>query len=109
MGEATMRVTRYLAGACLAFCAMANAADSPFSAKLAGGEGKGPQQGRLMLLFSGDDRDEPRNQIDLSPKTQIAFGMNVEDWKRGDSRAIVADAQGYPVEKIAEMKPGTYT
>ena len=104
-----MRLTHYLAGACLIFCSMGNAADSPFSAKLAGGEGKGPQQGRLMLLFSNDDKDEPRNQIDLSPKTQIAFGMNVENWKRGDSVAIDADAQGYPVDRIANIKPGTYT
>ncbi|HEX4481422.1 MAG TPA: alpha/beta hydrolase-fold protein [Rudaea sp.] len=105
-----MRFSQWLAGACLVLCTtMAFAADSPFSAKLAGGEGKGPQQGRLMLLFSNDDKDEPRNQVDLSPKTQVVFGMNVENFKRGDSVAIAADAQGYPVDKISDLKPGTYT
>jgi S-formylglutathione hydrolase FrmB len=82
---------------------------SPFSAKLAAGEVHGTQQGRLYLLFSNDDSDEPRNQIDLTPKTQVIFGMNVDSWKRGAAVSIAADAQGYPVPTIADMKPGTYS
>ncbi|MEP6483284.1 MAG: alpha/beta hydrolase-fold protein [Rudaea sp.] len=105
-----MRMVRWLAGLCVvvATTVAAEPAASPFSAKLAGGD-SAPQQGRLMLLFSNDDSDEPRNQIDLTPKTQVAFGMNVENWKRGTSVAIEANAQGYPVQSIAAMKPGTYT
>ncbi len=62
-----------------------------------------------MLLFSNDPSDEPRNQVDHGLNTQIGFGMDVKDWKPGATIAIDAAAQGYPVTRIANLVPGTYT
>ncbi len=69
---------------------------------------KGSQQGRLMLLFSKDMSDEPRNQVDHTVGTQVAFGMDVKDWKPGATVAIDAAADGYPVPRVADLPAGTY-
>ena len=44
-----------------------------------------PLDGRLLLLLSTDPAEEPRFQINDSPKTQIVFGLDVEDWKPGEA------------------------
>ena len=36
--------------------------------------------GRLLLMLSTDDSDEPRFQINDGLNTQIIFGVNVNDW-----------------------------
>ena len=36
--------------------------------------------GRLLLMLSSDDSDEPRFQINDGLNTQLIFGMNVENW-----------------------------
>ncbi len=82
---------------------------SGYVVQLPASASKSAQQGRLLLLFSNDATDEPRNQIDITPKSQIVFGMNVADWKPGTSVAIAANAEGYPVAQIAELAPGSYT
>src|SRR5580765_5593751 len=69
-------------------------AATDFSVQLPATATKAPQQGRLMLLFSGDFSDEPRNQVDHTIKTQAAFGQNVKDWKPGAAVAIDAAADG---------------
>jgi hypothetical protein len=98
--------------ACL--CVPAVAADeaaapaSAFQVQLSAKTAKTPQQGRLMLLFSNDFSDEPRNQIDHTIKTQAGFGQNVKDWKPGTTVAIDPSADGYPVLRLQDMPPGTY-
>ena len=69
---------------------------------------KTPQQGRLMLLFSNDFSDEPRNQVDHTIKSQVAFGQNVKGWKPGTAVAIDSTADGYPVVRLQDLPPGTY-
>lgn len=81
---------------------------SGFQVQLPAAVAKTPQQGRLMLLFSNDFSDEPRNQIDQSIKSQAGFGQNVKDWKPGTTVAIDAAADGYPVLRLQDMPPGTY-
>jgi hypothetical protein len=61
-----------------------------------------------MLLFSNDFSDEPRNQVDHTIKSQVAFGQTVKDWKPGTTIAIDPSADGYPVLRIADLPPGTY-
>ena len=71
-----------------------------------------PLDGRLLLLLSTDPADEPRFQINDSPKTQIVFGMDVEDWKPEEARAVDAanaGVFGYPVRSLRDLKPGEYT
>ena len=81
---------------------------SGYVVQLPASAAKNAQQGRLMLLFSKDFSDEPRNQVDHTPGTQVAFGMNVKDFKPGATVAIDAAADGYPVPHIADLAPGAY-
>ena len=67
--------------------------------------------GRLLLLFSTDPKEEPRFQINGSPNTQIVFGMDVEGWKSGTPISVSAsskDVFGYPVRTLGDLKPGEY-
>src|ERR1044071_4090271 len=71
-----------------------------------------PLDGRLLLLLSTDPTEEPRFQINESPKCQIVFGLDVESWKPGEPRivdAANADVFGYPVRSLRDVKPGEYT
>jgi hypothetical protein len=42
-----------------------------------------PLDGRLLLVLSTDPSDEPRNQIDDTPRSQIVFGLTVDGWQPG--------------------------
>ena len=70
---------------------------------------KGPLDGRLLLLLSTDDKDEPRFQIsDTSLGSQQVFGIDVDGWKPGDAVAFPSDVLGYPAASLALVPPGTY-
>ena len=43
-----------------------------------------PVDGRLLLMISSDDADEPRFQISNFPDSQLIYGMDVEGLKPGD-------------------------
>lgn len=67
-----------------------------------------PLDGRLLLLLSTDPSEEPRMQINISPNTQMVFGIDV-DGLAPDSIAVVdAEAYGYPVRSLRDVKPGEY-
>jgi len=71
-----------------------------------------PLDGRLLLLLSTDPAEEPRFQINESPKCQLVFGLDVEAWKPGEARivdAANAGVFGYPVRSLGDVKPGDYT
>ncbi len=40
-----------------------------------------PLDGRMLLLLSTDPSEEPRMQIDDTPKTQMVFGVTVDGLK----------------------------
>jgi hypothetical protein len=66
--------------------------------------------GRLLLLLSIDDSDEPRFQIsDISLRTQQIFGIDVEGWKPGQEASFDGGVLGYPMESLDAIPPGTYT
>ena len=65
--------------------------------------------GRLLVLLSTDPSDEPRRQISDSPKTQIVFGLDVDNWQPGSTATVDAKATGYPIHSLSELKPGEYT
>ena len=70
---------------------------------------KEPLDGRLLVLLSKDDRDEPRNQIsDTSLESQQVFGTDVDGWTAGRELALPADALGYPVESLGAIPAGNY-
>ena len=68
-----------------------------------------PLDGRLLILFSTDDKAEPRNQISDSPKTQIVFGSDVDGFRPNSTHTVSAEAYGYPVRHLSDLKPGQYT
>ena len=51
-----------------------------------------PLDGRLLLLLSNDPSDEPRMQIDDTPKSQMVFGVTVDGWKPGEPITVGDDA-----------------
>lgn len=68
----------------------------------------GPLDGRLMLILSTDPSDEPRNQINDTPKSQIIFGVTVDGWKPGEPATIDESAWGYPAHSLKDVPPGEY-
>jgi hypothetical protein len=67
-----------------------------------------PMDGRLLLVLSTDSSDEPRNQIDDSPRTQIVFGMNVDGWQPGQPVTVDSSAFGYPIRSLNQVPAGDY-
>ena len=64
--------------------------------------------GRLLLMLSTDDSDEPRFQINDGLNTQIIFGVNVNDWAPNTPITIDASVFGYPYSSLKEIPPGEY-
>ncbi len=65
--------------------------------------------GRLILLLSANDGQEPRMQISgTSLDTQQIFGMDVEGWSAGQEKSFDASVLGFPVESLAQIPAGEY-
>jgi hypothetical protein len=67
--------------------------------------------GRLLLLLSTDPAEEPRLQINDSPKTQIVFGLDVENWKPGEQRTFSSTNSGlfgHPIRAWRDLPAGEY-
>ena len=67
-----------------------------------------PLDGRLLLLLSTDPSDEPRNQIDDTPRTQMVFGLTVDGWQSSQPAVVDAGATGYPIRSLKDVPPGEY-
>ncbi|GAB5551808.1 MAG: hypothetical protein Sapg2KO_13990 [Saprospiraceae bacterium] len=83
-----------------------NANDNYFTIDFPGAEGE-TLDGRLFVMLSTDDGSEPRFQISDGPKTQLIFGLDVEDWSEG-AQTVGNNAYGYPIEQMSNVPPGTY-
>jgi hypothetical protein len=68
-----------------------------------------PVDGRVLFLLSTNDSQEPRMEIDDTPRTQMVFGVTVDGLKPGQPVAITPTADGYPIRSIADVPPGDYT
>jgi len=64
--------------------------------------------GRLILMLSKNDLAEPRFQIKDGHDTQLAFGMDVEDWRGNAPLVFEPQALGYPIEKMTDIPEGEY-
>lgn len=70
---------------------------------------KGEQfDGRLVLMLSTNNQQEPRFQVTDDAATQQAFGLDVENWKAGTTQNISAEAFGYPTASLAQIPAGEY-
>jgi hypothetical protein len=64
--------------------------------------------GRLLLLISTDDSDEPRFQISDDQGTQQVFGLDVNEWQSGSEAVFTQEMFGYPVQSLSELPAGEY-
>ena len=67
-----------------------------------------PLDGRLLLLISTNNDQEPRFQISDGPSTQQVFGLDVDGLKPGASAIIDHTAFGYPRRSLSDIEPGEY-
>ncbi|MGB0034865.1 MAG: alpha/beta hydrolase-fold protein [Candidatus Acidiferrales bacterium] len=67
-----------------------------------------PLDGRMMLLVSTDDKDEPRFQINYRANSQQMFGIDVDGLAPDSPASFDASAIGYPVESIGRIPAGDY-
>jgi hypothetical protein len=64
--------------------------------------------GRLLLLISTNNNQEPRLQINEDLNTQQVFGVDVDGWKLGQPIKIEKEAFGYPRRSLANIPKGEY-
>ena len=64
--------------------------------------------GRLILLLSNNNEEEPRFQLSDGPDTQLAFGIDVDQWSSGQVAVFTDTVFGYPLRRIADIPPGDY-
>ena len=79
-----------------------------FSVSLPKSLGDTTFDGRLILLISNNNEDEPRFQLSDGPDTQLGFGIDVEDWSPGQAAVFTDTVFGYPLRSIANIPPGDY-
>ncbi len=68
----------------------------------------GPIDGRLLLLLSNNPSDEPRMQIDDTPRSQNIFGLTLDGAKPGSVITVDNSAAGYPHLHLSQLPPGNY-
>jgi hypothetical protein len=67
--------------------------------------------GRIILLISNNDEQEPRFQFPVyqaGPDMQQAFGINVDGLEPGEDAVIDRTVFGFPRESIDDIPPGEY-
>jgi hypothetical protein len=64
--------------------------------------------GRLLVILATDNKEEPRFQINESPKTQQIFGVDVDGLAPAQDAIIDSKAVGYPIESVRQLPPGKY-
>lgn len=67
-----------------------------------------PLDGRVFLLLSTSERDEPRFQITDHPDTQQFFGVDVDNLAPGVPAVVDVATLGYPLENLSQIPAGDY-
>ena len=93
-----------------ALSSSASAANAPeFALSIPPERSAQPLDGRLLLLLSTDPSDEPRNQIDDTPRYADRLRHHR---RRPEARPAVdrrrQSAWGYPVHSLQDVPPGEY-
>jgi hypothetical protein len=79
-----------------------------FGLSFTGERSEEPQDGRMLLLISANDSNEPRFQIGDGVDTQLVFGVDVDGLQPGEEAIVDADVFGYPLTSISEIPAGEY-
>ncbi len=69
---------------------------------------KQAQDGRLLLMLSNNNKEEPRFQIEDGLNTQLIFGVDVEGMRPGQEITIGPEAFGFPINKLQDVPKGEY-
>src|SRR3972149_7847498 len=69
---------------------------------------KEPLDGRILLLFSRDFKNEPRFPAVNRPSPQPFFGVDVEGLKPGQPAVFDEQTLGFPLDSIKEIPAGEY-
>jgi len=64
--------------------------------------------GRVMLLISTNDEDEPRFQISDGINSQLVFGIDVEGLTSIKNVQFTGNEFGYPLSSLSELREGDY-
>ena len=64
--------------------------------------------GRILLVLSNDPSEEPRMQINDTPKSQILFGVDVDGMQPEQPKVVGNSADGYPIKRLRDVPPGEY-
>ncbi len=64
--------------------------------------------GRLLLLLSTNEEQEPRFQISDGVNTQVVYGQNVDGMTAGQGVVFNSSIFGYPYESLGDIPPGDY-
>jgi hypothetical protein len=91
-----------------AICPAGAATATVFSVSFPKSRSDKPLDGRILLILSTDASEEPRMQINDTPKTQIIFGVDVDGMQPGQARLVDASAAGYPIKSLRDVPPGEY-
>jgi hypothetical protein len=91
-----------------AICPAGAATATVFSVSFPKSRSDKPLDGRILLILSTDASEEPRMQINDTPKTQIIFGIDVDGMLPGQTRIVDASAAGYPIKSLRDVPPGEY-
>jgi hypothetical protein len=67
-----------------------------------------PLDGRVLLMLSTNPAQEPRMQIDDSPRSQIVFGTTVDSLAPDQAITITNQAAGYPIRSLDQVPAGDY-
>jgi Putative esterase len=80
-----------------------------FAISFPAARGAAPRDGRIILVVSNNNAQEPRLENDVyNPKTQPSFGIDVDGLKPGQEAVIDASVPGYPLASIADLPAGDY-
>jgi len=80
-----------------------------FTVRLPDSFGDTTFDGRLLILLSSNEKNEPRFQINDGLSTQLVFGLDVEGWAPGQTITVDQAAYGYPIETLKDVPKGEYT
>jgi hypothetical protein len=104
---------RIVAGAVFAIVVLVSAVAAQntgprFSVAFPSSRSAQPIDGRLLLVLSSDPSDEPRMQVNDTPKTQMIFGVDVDGMKPDATITVDDRAFGFPVRYLHDVPDGEY-
>lgn len=67
-----------------------------------------PLDGRLLLMLSTNNEEEPRFQIGVGLKDQLVYGMNVDELAPNSKVTFDETIFGFPIASLKDLTPGDY-